>query len=65
MRLEALTQSSLAFNPCVCMNVVGEGEDEKKGKVDCVFLLRPAGVPPEHARLTLEFFTHRPLQMTI
>lgn len=35
------------------MNVVGEGGDGKKGKVDCVFLLRPAGVSPEHARITL------------
>lgn len=39
--LDALTQSSLAFNPCVCvcMIVVGAGGDEKKVKVDSVFLL--------------------------
>lgn len=52
--LEALTQSSLAFNPCVCMNIVGEGGEEKKVKVDSVFRLWPAGVAPK--RCDASFF---------
>lgn len=50
--LEALTQSSLAFNPCVCMNIVGEGGEEKKVKVDSP--LWPAGAAPK--RCDASFF---------
>lgn len=51
--LDALTQSSLAFNPCVIM--VGAGGDEKKVKVDSVFLLCPAGDVQNMSTL-LQFF---------